>query len=179
MSVIAGPEDGDLFVARVTVGMTLSADISVRAHSQEEAEELFSAAAKAQYPHGFEVDEGNYRGVSDFYFESREIENLSEPQYDRDGNFSGKGWWSDADVEYVIEMTRSNPDGETEEEMAEVEATLTVRGRNGKGPVLQKTISGYEVHRDDLAEWIEECVLEGDFDEELSKMAEKLRKKMK
>lgn len=64
---LIGPEDGDIYEGLVTVDMTLSARIQVRAYDKEEAQRLLREAGHAQYPTAFEVDDGNYRGPSDFY----------------------------------------------------------------------------------------------------------------
>jgi hypothetical protein len=178
LPAMLGPDDGDIYEGMVTVDMTLSGYVKVRAHSREEAQQLLREAGHAQYPHGFEVDDGNYRGPSDFYLaDPNAVENLSEVVFDRDGDFWGNAKWKGERFQYEIDMSRDEPDSSDEDHWAAVSVTLTVS--DSTGTKVTEDITDYEVHNDNLAEWIEECIDNGDFDEQLEELAEKLLQKLK
>lgn len=64
---LTGPADGSIYEGIVTVDVSMSATLRVRAKSVEEARELLCAAGPANYPASFQVDEGNYRDAGSFY----------------------------------------------------------------------------------------------------------------
>lgn len=176
LSTIMGPEDGQLYEALVTVDQTMSATVRVRAHSKSEAEELLSEAGQAQFPHGFTLDDGNYRGVGDFYFDSEDVENISKPEYDQDGEHYGTARWSDGQFDYGITLSRNEPDTSNEDRWAKCTVTLTV----SQGEVsVSKDLRGYECHDDEPASHLQDCVDEGDFDEDFEKLANKLKRQLK
>lgn len=173
---ILGPADGDVYEALVTVDMTLSARIKVRADSPEEAQTLLREAGAAQYPRGFEVDE-NYRGSCDFYLgDPDDITNLSEVEYSSEGNHYGSATWADERYSYKLEISRSEPDNSDEDESSNCTLTLTISAENGVKVTLED--DDYEIHNDDLAEWLEEACDEGDFDDKIDDLIEKLEKKL-
>lgn len=173
---IMGPEDGDLYEALMTVDMTLSARIRVRAESDAQARELLSQAAAEQYPQGFEVDE-NYRGSCDFYLGDPDgVTNLSQPEIETEGDHYGRGDWQDERFTYKIIMSRPNSDCSDEEEWSKVEVTLVVEHESGAK--ASKDVQDYEVHGDNLGDWIQECIDEGDFDEQFDALVEQLEEKL-
>lgn len=173
---IIGPDDGDLYEALVTVDVSMTARIRVRAHSKDKAEELFSLAGVHQFPGEFELDEGNHHGVGDFYLgDSVAVQNLSEPIIEG-SNASASAKWRDEAYEYRVEMSRDEPDCSDDERRANVTVTLVVSA----GPTLScnRTLRDYQVH-DDLRGWLRDCVAEGDFTEDLEKLAARLTRKVK
>lgn len=176
LATIAGPEDGELYEAIVTVDQTLSARIRVRAHSLEEAKGRFGAAACAQYPHGFELDDGNYRGPGDFYLgDADAVDNLSEPDIDTDsGDFAASASWHDERFRYHIDLSREEPDCANDERRAKVTETLTVSLDDVK---VQRT-SRSEVYGD-LGDYLRDALDEGDWDEAFDKLAAKLERQLK
>lgn len=175
---IRGPADGKLYESLVTVDMTLSARIQVRAYDEAQAEELLREAGHAQYPTGFEVDE-NYRGPSDFYMGDPDSITCLTPgqvEYDSDGDYWGTASWEEDGLSYKICASRPNSDNSDEELWAEVEVSLHVTHANGV--TVAKTLTDYEVHSDNLADWIEECIDNGDFDDEFSALDTELDKKV-
>lgn len=58
--------EGDLWSVRVTVDTTMSADVQVRASSRGDAMDRAVEVASKGGAH-FEVDDGNYRGLGDYY----------------------------------------------------------------------------------------------------------------
>jgi hypothetical protein len=170
LQTIPGPADGDLYEALVTVDQTLSARIRVRAHSDEEARQALSSAGAAQYPHGFEVDEGNYRGTADFYLGDPDaIENLSEPElYDND-DFWAKATWRDEQFGYEIELSRDEPDVSNDERRSKVTCFLRL-SRDGATQEQQSRLNVYG----HLGTYLEECIEEGDFDENFAKLTKRL-----
>lgn len=174
---ILGPEDGDLYEALMTVDMTLSGTVRVRAHNDEEARHLLREAAQQQYPQGFEVDDGNYRGPSDYYMGGDDgLVNLSQPEIEYEGDHFGRGDWKDERFEYKIIMSRSNSDSSDEADWGQVEVSLVV-GVEG-GVSVSKDIPDYEVHSSNLGNWIEECIDNGDFDDEFDKLVMQLEQKL-
>jgi hypothetical protein len=176
MSAIAGPEDGDLYEALVTVDQTLSARIRVRAHSLEEAKGMFGSAACAQYPHGFELDDGNYRGPSDFYLgDSDAVENLSEPQFDEDGvsDYSASATWQDERFTYRVELSRDEPDCASESRRAKVTQTLTVT-REGVSLSRESRLEVYG----DLQDYLREAIAEGDLEDDLAALVAKFERQL-
>lgn len=166
-TVLPGPEDGDIYEALVTVDQTMSARIRVRAEDPEQARELLREAAAAQYPRGFEVDEGNYRGVSDYYLADPDaLENLSEPVMD-DGSCDhwAKATWEDADHRYEVEMSRDEPDNSDEEAQAAVSLILRLH-RGGKTLEQPGTL---EVHGD-LRDYLQDMLDEYEFNDLFGKM---------
>lgn len=175
---IRGPADGKLYEGLVTVDMTLSARIQVRAYNEAQAQELLCEAGHAQYPQGFEVDE-NYRGSCDFYLgDPSAITNLSlgEVEYESDGDHYGRAEWQDERFTYKIIMSRPNSDCSDEEEWSKVEVTLVVEDESGTK--VSQEVPDYEVHTDNLGDWIEECIDNGDFDEQFDALVERLEEKL-
>jgi hypothetical protein len=173
---LKGPEDGDLYEALMTVDMTLSGRVRVRAHSDAEARELLREAAAEQYPTGFEVDE-NYRGSGDFYMGGDDgLVNLTQPEIEAEGDHYGCGEWQDERFTFKIIMSRPNSDSSNQEDWAEVEVSLYVSDKNGVG--VSQLIKDYEVHSDNLGDWIEECIENGDFDEQFDALVEQLEQKL-
>lgn len=170
LQAIPGPEDGDLYEALVTVDQTLSARVRVRAYNEEEAKERLREAGAAQYPHGFEVDDGNYRGSSDFYLgDPDSVENLSEPQFYDNDNFWAKVTWKDEQVAYSIELSRDEPDVSSDERRSKVTGTLTVsHDRATQEQTVRLNVYGH------LETFLEACLNEGDFDERLEKLKTRL-----
>lgn len=180
MPDLIGPADGDIYEALVTVDMTLSGRVKVRANSEDEAKSLFGQAGELQYPHGFELDEGNYRGACDFYLgDSDSVENLSgvepEIEFDGQGGYYGSATWTDERFTYKIEISRDNPDSSDEEEQSE--ATLSITVSDAAGNKVSED-SDYEVHHDNLADYLEETLDEGDFDDDLDKLVGQLEAKL-
>lgn len=175
LQTILGPQNGDLYEALVTVDQTLSARIRVRAHDDEEAQRLLREAGAAQYPHGFEVDEGNYRGTSDFYLgDPSALENLSEPQFYDNDNFWAKATWQDEQFAYGIELTRSEPDVSNDERRAKVECLLSI-SRDGCTVEQESRLSVYghlETH-------LEACIAEGDYDEAFDKLRKRVLQQLR
>ena len=164
---LMGPEDGDIYEALVTVDQTMSARIRVRAEDPDQARELLREAAAAQYPQGFEVDEGNYRGVSDYYLADPDaLENLSEPVLD-DGSCDhwAKATWEDADHRYEVEMSRDEPDNSDEDTQAAVSLMLRLH-RGGKTLEQPGTL---EVHGD-LRDYLQEMLDDYEFNDLFGKM---------
>lgn len=176
LSRIDGPSDGDLFEALVTVDQTMSAYIRVRAHSLEDAKQMFGSVACAQYPHGFELDEGNYRGPSDFYLgDSDAVENLSEPEIDTEsGDFSASATWSDDRFSFRIDLSRDEGDSSDDERRARVTETITV----SCGEVNVQRTKRLEVY-DDLGGYLSEVLDDGDYDDVFVELAAKLERKLK
>lgn len=58
---------GALYTVPVTVDVTMTAQVLVRASDTQSAAEHARRLAKENYPAGFELDEGNYHGLADFY----------------------------------------------------------------------------------------------------------------
>ena len=174
-----GPEDGDIYEALVTVDMTLSGRVKVRAYSEDEAKALFGQAGEAQYPHGFELDEGNYRGACDFYLDSDSVENLTgvvrEVEFDGQGSYYGSATWTDERFTYKIDVSRDNPDSSDEDE--ESKATLSITISDAAGNNVSEDFD-YEVHNDNLADYLEETLDDGDFDEDIDKLVAKLEEKL-
>lgn len=174
--IITGPEDGDLYEGIVTVDISMSGVVRVRANSLEEAKDRLEVAGHEQFPRGFRPDEENYRSRADFYLGDEDaVENLSKVVFDRDGSNFGSATWKDDKFEYSIRMSRENPDSSDEDDWAEVGVTLEVTSREDESVSHSKDIKDYEVHRDSLTSWIAECMREGDFEEDF----EKLKKKVK
>jgi hypothetical protein len=176
---ILGPEDGYLFEGCVTIDVTMSADVVVRAHSKKQAQELLPLAAKEQFPRGFANDDGNFLSLDDFYLgDESAVENLSKPEFENDGDHYGRGDWKDERYEYAIHMSRDNPDSSDDDERADVSVTLVLTSRQNWQVSCKKDITDYQVQRDDIASWIEECVDEGDFDEDFDELKAELEKKL-
>jgi hypothetical protein len=176
LSRIDGPADGDLYEALVTVDQTMSARIRVRAHSREDAQRMFGAAACAQYPHGFELDEGNYRGPSDFYLgDSDAVDNLSEPEIDTEsGDFSASATWRDDRFSFRIDLSRDEPDCSNDERRAKATETITV----SLGDVnVQRTVR--QSIYDDLGDYLRDVLDDGDYDDVFDELAAKLERKLK
>ena len=187
--VLKGPADGDIYEAFVTIGeagVTMSARIQVRAYSLEDARELLPVAGFAQFPKGFEIDEGNWPRSSEFYLgDPNDVENISNPgsgdtievEFDHHGEDWGSAKWSEGGFDYLIMMNRLEPDnGGDEDAWAQCEITITV---SRDGVKCEEVIKDYECHRDNLAEWLEECWDHGDFNEEILRLTEELKKKLK
>jgi hypothetical protein len=176
LSKIQGPEDGDLFEAIVTVDQTMSARIRVRAHSLEDAKRMFGSAGHAQYPHGFELDDANYRSASAFYLgDSDDVENLSTPEYDSDcGDFSASVTWKDARFDYRVDVSRDEPDCSNDERRAKVTETLTL----SHGKVSVESTSKDQIF-ESLGGYLESTVDAGDFDHLFAALAAKLERKLK
>lgn len=58
---LQGPIDGDLYEGIVTIDVTMSGTVKVRANSADEARELLCTAAQSNFPQSFEVDESLFR----------------------------------------------------------------------------------------------------------------------
>jgi len=175
LQAIPGPQDGDIYEALVTVDQTLSARVRVRANSQEEAKRLLCVAGSNQYPHGFSVDEGNYRGSSDFYLgDPDDIENLSKPEYFDNDNFWAKVAWKDEQFAYGIELSRNEPDASDDERRATVSGTLSV-SRDGfaQEQTVRLNVFGHlEAH-------LKACIAERDFDENFEKLKKRLMSQLR
>jgi hypothetical protein len=76
---VPGPVGGRLFRIPVTVDVTQTAAILVRGNSAEEAIELARKFAHESYPQLFALDEGNYRGLPDFYVGDEQAVEPLEP----------------------------------------------------------------------------------------------------
>lgn len=175
LQTIPGPADGDLYEALVTVDQTLSARIRVRAHSDEEARQALSNAGAAQYPHGFEVDEGNYRGPADFYLGDPDaMENLSKPEFYDNDNFWAKVSWRDEHFAYAIDLSRDEPDVSNDERRSKVTGTLSV-SRDGATQEQEVRLNVYG----HLETYLESCLEEGDFDERFEKLKKRLMSQLR
>lgn len=175
LQTVLGPKDGDLYEALVTVDQTLSARIRVRARDDEEAHRLLREAGAAQYPHGFELDEGNYRGAGDFYLgDPSDVENLSEPQFYDNDNFWAKATWRDEQFSYAIEMTRREPDVSNDERRAKVDCVTSITC-DGCTIERQSSLNVYghlETH-------LEACIAEGDFEEDFDKLRKRVLQQLR
>lgn len=160
VAVVQGSPDGDLYQGMVTVDQTMSANIRVYAKSEEEAISRLSEAGRAQFPHGFSVDEGNYRGDSDFYIgDTSEVRNVSEPDINTDNDFSGDVTWQDKDFTYCVDMSRNEPDSSSDDRRAKVTALYSL-----KTPFSEvRATAKHEAHSD-LRSFLEECLDDGSFD---------------
>jgi len=175
LQTIPGPADGDLYEALVTVDQTLSARIRVRAHSEEEARQALSTAGAAQYPHGFEVDDGNYRGTADFYLGDPDaIENLSKPEFYDNDNFWAKVTWRDEHFAYAIDLSRDEPDVSSDERRSKVTGKLSV-SRDGATQEQEVRLNVYG----HLETFLEACLDEGDFDERFEKLKKRLMSQLR
>jgi len=177
-----GPADGKVYEGLVTVDMTMSGYVKVRAHSLAEARQSLRNAGHAQFPRGFEVDEGNYRGPSDFYLGDEDgvtREGKPAPEITTEGDHFGMADWKEDGLEYRIAMSRVNPDSNPEEEDdAEGEDSwsaveVTLRLMNSAGVFVTKVITGYQVHSD-FADWLQVCINEGDFVEDFEELIAEL-----
>lgn len=170
LGTVSGPADGDLYEALVTVDQSLSARIRVRARDDDEAQRLLREAGATQYPHGFEVDEGNYRGSSDFYLgDPASMENLSKPEFYDNDNFWAKVTWSDEQFAYGIELSRDEPDVSNDERRSKVTGTLSA-SRNGATFELQTRLNVYG----HLESFLEAGLAEGDFVEHFEKLKKRV-----
>jgi len=177
LAAIVGPEDGNLYESLVTVDQTLSARIRVRAHSAEEAQQLLRTAGHAQYPHGFELDEGNYRGSADFYLgDSNAVVNLSEPVFDDDGatDFSAGATWHDETYKYRIEVSRDEPDCSDDNRRARTTEVLRV-SRDG----VEVSREARRAVWDELENYVRDVIEDGDFDDVFAELAAKVERKLK
>lgn len=176
LSRIDGPSDGDLFEALVTVDQTMSARIRVRAHSLEDAKQMFGSAACAQYPHGFELDEGNYRGSGDFYLgDSNDVENLSEPDIESGcGDFSASATWRDDRFSFRIDLSRDEGDSSDDDRRARVTECITV----SFGDVNVQRTRRLEVYGN-LGDYLSEVLDDGDYDDVFDELSAKLERKLK
>ena len=176
LSRIDGPSDGDLFEALVTVDQTMSARIRVRAHSLEDAKRMFGPAACAQYPHGFELDEGNYRGPSDFYLgDSNDVENISEPDIESGcGDFSASATWRDERFSFRIDLSRDEGDCSDDDRRAKTTEIITV----SFGEVNVQRTKRLEVYGD-LDDYLSDVLDDGDYDDVFDELTAKLERKLK
>ena len=174
LATLAGPEDGDIYEGLVTVDQTMSATVRVRAHSPEEAHDLLGQAACDQFPHGFELDEGNYRGASDFYFDSARVDNMSQVVYDADNNdFSATASWGDEHCTYCVTLTRAEGDCSDDERRSVVDVSITVADAAGN---TLSTSSESEAG-DDLRDFLRDELKDGNFEDTCDDLKAKLQKK--
>lgn len=176
LSRIDGPSDGDLFEALVTVDQTMSARIRVRAHSLEDAKQMFGPVACAQYPHGFELDEGNYRGPSDFYLgDSDAVENLSDPEIETEsGDFAASATWRDDRFSFRIDLSRNEGDSSDDERRARTTEIITV----SLDDVNVQRTRRLEVYGN-LGDYLSEVLDDGDYDDVFDELSAKLERKLK
>ena len=174
---LSGPSDGDIYEGLVVVSETRSAMVRVRAHSREEAVEMLPEAGRDQYPRGFELDEGNYKGLDDFHVcDDDSVENVTGVQFESEGNYFARADWKDEEGrEFYIGMTRDEPDSGSDDRRAQVTVDLVVEFN---GVSCSSEDSDYQVHGD-LQAHLEQAFEEGDFDIELQALLEQLTEKLK
>ena len=174
LAAIAGPENGDLYECRITVDQAMSATVRVRANNLEEARDLFGRAACDQFPHGFELEKGSYRGASDFYFDSARVDNISKVVYDTDNDdFSATASWGDAHCGYCVTLTRAEGDCSDDERRSVVDVSITVT--DAAGNMLSATSTSEA--GDDLRDFLRDEIKDGNFEATGKELKAKLLKK--
>ena len=110
--VVAGDAADELFSVMLTVDMTMSNRLLVRARDRNHALELAREFASSNQE-GFEIDEGNYRGGSDYYLGDSDegIQPLSdETNADGDDMFAQISVYSREGYELRASLSRLEPD---------------------------------------------------------------------
>lgn len=168
---LVGPADGRIYQALVTVDVTESAMVRVRAYNEEEAEGLFPEAAQLQYPHGFELDD-NAPDLSKFYLGDPEAIFEDYPLEVYGDSFSADATWTDSGRNYRIQASRDEPDNADDDMRAAVSLMLTITDATGKS--VTNELNEFTVHDDSLSVWLEEAIGEGDFESHFEELLKNL-----
>ena len=204
LNEITGPLDGALYKVPVTVEVTETCWIELRAHNKALAIEAALNRAVYQYPKGFEADEGNTKKFDDFYCpDSDSIEVLEEgtaepvvlPQlgvsdFDADSKdgaensgMRGEFWVDTFEQEYRLwaELNPHEPDNSNDEIRSKCDLTIRLEfgeGSEQEGEVLAKICIPYQYYGSDYLRGahLEELFDDGDL---LAKLYEHVKKPTK